>query len=435
MKNKQCLLEKSGKADRIQNTGFIRKMKNFYSFKILLFFSAAALMLPVPSVLNAADTEKINVLIIYTKDLNPGPDSAEYGNIIKNSIRDRLYNAGFEIIPERAILKYAEDKKLSLNRLEDMDELFSAAGALNADLAVTGFYKSDGKKLIISLKCYDTISGKIVAGIVRTLRISLSLYNYIDAASEDMLKEIRQALSYYKMVANFVQKIEITAADEGMELYLPGNVLFGKIENSTFTAVNTKIAIGTTLRITKIKEGYHSAEEWLYLDKRENTFRLKPLMRITDRALLVYSTPLGQLFGAGASYRYYLKPDTFFAEAGEYIFMQQVFTEGAKPVFHTDTNIRAGMYVYFKPESPFRAAVSSGFGLYNSFFTIPDQPFYTDFYLNAVDILMEYNSQFFTVFFRQEMKYFLGLGENLIGRRWAMQSGPPHMSLGVMLKW
>jgi hypothetical protein len=63
-----------------------------------------------------------------------------------------------------------------------------------------------------------------------------------------------------------------------------------------------------------------------------------------------------------------------------------------------------------------------------------DLPAYTDFYVDAANWWLEAGLFGTTFFIRQEFKYALGLGTNLLGQGWTT-SGFPEMTLGVLFRW
>ena len=60
---------------------------------------------------------------------------------------------------------------------------------------------------------------------------------------------------------------------------------------------------------------------------------------------------------------------------------------------------------------------------------------FTDFYLNPVSWAVEAKLWGVTMFLRQEYKYTLGVGDNLLGRDLMMVSGTmPPLTLGVLFR-
>ena len=63
----------------------------------------------------------------------------------------------------------------------------------------------------------------------------------------------------------------------------------------------------------------------------------------------------------------------------------------------------------------------------------PGFPMYADFYVDAASIVLEVNLARVAFFLRQDFKYSLGLGTNLLGRGWRMNSSPM-MTIGMLFR-
>ena len=84
----------------------------------------------------------------------------------------------------------------------------------------------------------------------------------------------------------------------------------------------------------------------------------------------------------------------------------------------------------------FRLGWSTGAGMILTWFTIPDQGLYADWYLNLINISLELNFRRFLLYLRAEGKYALGWGRSLLGQGMLSSSGgPPPMTRGFMWKW
>ena len=85
----------------------------------------------------------------------------------------------------------------------------------------------------------------------------------------------------------------------------------------------------------------------------------------------------------------------------------------------------------------FRLGWSTGAGVILTWFTIPDQGLYGDWYLNLINASFELNFRRWMLYARSEGKYALDLGRNLLGQGWLSTSarGPPPITMGFMWKW
>jgi len=69
-----------------------------------------------------------------------------------------------------------------------------------------------------------------------------------------------------------------------------------------------------------------------------------------------------------------------------------------------------------------------------TFMSTASLPQYTDYYIDAVNVWLEAGFPGTTFFLREDLRYALGLGTNLLGQGW-MSSGMSETTLGVLFKW
>jgi hypothetical protein len=159
---------------------------------------------------------------------------------------------------------------------------------------------------------------------------------------------------------------------------------------------------------------------------------LSPLVREHPYALELNWT-VGQLLGAGVTTRKYLVPDWFYIFEGNYFFVQPSVTAAPRAVIHDDMSIGVGGYLGFTPESPVRLGISTGAGVLVTALTVAGFPLYGDVYLDVANVWIEARLGGAVFFLKQEYKYSLGIGTNLLGQGWLINRFPP-TTLGVLFQ-
>jgi hypothetical protein len=84
-------------------------------------------------------------------------------------------------------------------------------------------------------------------------------------------------------------------------------------------------------------------------------------------------------------------------------------------------------------DARFRVGLSTGLGMIVTYFSLPEQPVYTDFYINVINLWLEWNWSRWTTYLRSEALYGLGIGQDLLGR--GMLANGAILTLGLVYKW
>ena len=132
--------------------------------------------------------------------------------------------------------------------------------------------------------------------------------------------------------------------------------------------------------------------------------------------------------------RAYPVPGWFFFSLGSYAWAQPPATFALRAVLHVDTYANLGAYIFFNPDAPLRVGVAGGTGMILSFLAVPGTPAFSDFYVDVFSWWVETRLLGVTLFVRQDYKYALGSGANLLGQGWMVRNFPP-TSLGVVIPW
>lgn len=423
---------------------------------IAIFF----LIIISPGLLYAEAEEKPKVCILLQVSLSESKKWDIFRYVITDAMRVEFNLAGFSVIPGNEWWEIKKSEQLSETDLLCGANAVKLGRMTGADLVISGFVRIDRGKILFSMKSYDTATGRLTGAVIKSGRAGLQVYTLINQAAIEFMPELKKEvtplpqevvimqeervvkdITYEEEISEMGKLIRVTllarAEDEGAEVLLAGDQLAGHITNgklSFATKADTKLVIVTR------KEGYHPDRQVFKLGDRDKRIKLRPLMPITGRGLELEYTSM-QMLGLGAAYRYYIKPDQFLVRAADYLYLQFPFLNpNARPVVHNDFMLQVGHYVLFPPSSRFRVMVSTGLGAIITLFTDfslysnMDNPIFTDFYWNILGFWLEANFSHWSYFYRVDLRYALGWGNNLMGAGQFSEGGPV-LTIGAVKKW
>lgn len=383
----------------------------------------------------ADEASQTRACVFPAVDLSPSGEYEEYRHILTDLLKTELGNAGFLVLADESWQPAGRRRGFKDADLLSGENLLAVAEEAQADLAVSGFFRLESRQVVLEIKCYDVKARAFVTGVLKTGRPNLSLYNLIDTAVREMLPEIR-LIGKAPAVPEPPSAKEITllSPDEGMEVSLAGAKRLGAISEGKLILPPIPFPIGSRITVEKKKEGFHLSRESLLVKEPVQQFKLRPLRRKTKTATELNWT-VGQLAGFGLAQRYYLNPDIMYLAGEHYFYLQSNFA-GDHPVLHNDIKALFGGYLFSGPDSALRLNLSTGAGFILTYFSVPGQGAYVDFYLNIVNVSFELNLRRWALFWRGEAKYALGIGKSLLSRGWLnMAGGLPPMTVGFMWKW
>jgi hypothetical protein len=396
-------------------------------------FACLGFLLPAAGAAAQEAASEISVCVFVIADLSDSRDNLEFQYVIRSQLELELSEAGFQVIegsswePVRDRLGYTD------RDLTEGTNAVKTGDAVGAQIVVTGFYRVENDRIVLELKAYDVLQRAFITGVLRTGTVDLSMYTLIDTAVARMLPEIRLLASERPPEdVQQVKEITLFSQDEGAEVYIAGEQLVGRIQQGVLTLPYFPLAVGSTIRIEKRKAGYYTSSEDLEITAPRVEVTLRPLARRTRWATeLTWSTK--QLVGFGLAQRWYPVTDILFLAAEHYFYLQTNFAKGGSVAFHNDLELLVGGYPFSRVDARFRIALSTGFGMIVTYFSLPDQPVYTDFYLNVINLAVEWNWSRWMTYLRSEALYSLGIGTDLLGR--GMMGNGAILTLGVMYKW
>jgi hypothetical protein len=375
--------------------------------------------------------------VVYTiQDLSAGTETADYAQPITASISAAIEVSGFGMVPTDTWGIEAKKGNLTPRALLGETAGIAVARALNADLAVSGYYAVQGDQIFISLQCWDVAAGRLLTGLQEKARFNLAFYSYLHDHVAAMLQRVVPgqepgASPPASAEGGTLNEISFLSPDEGMEIRIAGDLSIGTITDGKLLWKPDGVSQRTSFLVEKRKQGFHTswqtvnAVEEIGLTKLEKEYQYGREVDWT----------WGQLAGLGTTYRSYLAPDELFVFAGTYLFVQPPLTAAGSAIFHADLNLGLGGYLFFPPGFPVRLGISGGLGMVTTISAGGVLPPAADLYLDVINVWLETDILGPVIFLRQEMKYALGLGRNYLGTQWMMAANFPPVTLGVMFRW
>jgi hypothetical protein len=367
------------------------------------------------------------VCVVFTvKDLSANPSTRDYENTITQAVSAAFGAGGYRVLEDSVWQDIAAARSLDPGSpVTETDALAIAAG-VGADLAITGIYFVQDDDVYYSIQCWSVASGKLAAALQADTPFNLAFFSGLNIAlSSDLLPRLPAA-------AESPESVVFVSPDEGMAVKLSGDQYIGRVANGRVTIPADSFVPGAKVLLEKTKPGFHPALQTVTL-RAGRDIPLTPLVKEHRNAFELDST-LGQLLGLGAALRYYPVPDWSFVTLSGYLWAQPPANLALRAVVHADTSTTFGWYLFLNPDAPVRVGISTGAGVILSFLSTPGLPTFSDFYLDVFNWWLEARLFGTTFFVRQELKYALGFGINLIGQGWMMRGFPP-TTFGVVFPW
>lgn len=365
--------------------------------------------------------------VVYTiQDLSDAADTREYEQTITDAVSAAFSAQGFSVVPESTWKSAAPAAGLTEGAPRAVAPALEIARSVAAAMAVTGFYSVKNDEIYYSIQCWDVAAGRLMAGAEEATPFNLAFFSALNRTLTNTL------LPNIRFETPPSPRLAFTSPDEGMEVSLSGDVEIGPIVDGRVTWPLGAIEPGARALVVKRKNGFHTSEETVSLTVGKD-ITLRPLSRLYSRGIEMDWT-LGQLLGIGTALRGYPIPDWLFISAGGYLYIQPPAAAALRAVFHSDFSMVIGGYLFLPPEAVVRLGVSTGVGTIFSSLSTPGFPLYSDFYFDVVNWWIETSFLGPRLFLRQEFKYALDLGTNLLGLGW-MRPRFPLTTLGVVFQW
>lgn len=373
--------------------------------------------------------------VFVLADYSGSPAGAERQGPITEAVQQEFATAGFRIVaPERW---REEAGKLSLRQADLIagPAAIAVALAANADIAVTGFYAVQENRILVSVQVYDTRAGVLAAAFLRAWRFNIGFYNSLHSELADLLERV--SFSTAPRLAARAEEVRVpqilfTSPQEGMEVLVEGDRSAGRVSGGTLAYGAGGLKAGAALRVEKRLEGYHTAWETVAAAPRT---ALAPLSKM-DRRAWEFDWTLGQVAGVGAALRIYLVPNWLLLGFSDYLYAQPPAVSSAVWVFHNDTQLSVGQYLFFPPESVFRMGISAGLGVLVSQVGAAGISAYGDPYVSLGSPWCEVRLGDASLLLRVDLKVTFRTAASILRPELLHWGGffPP-VTLGVVLPW
>jgi hypothetical protein len=385
-----------------------------------------------PAAGQSATVGETRCAVFTVHDLSPNADTREYQQTITDAIVAAFREAGFALVPEAGEDGWAaalEARGFSASALLSEGPALQVAASVRARLAVIGTYAVGNDEVYYSVQCWDVPAGRMIAAVEEATPFNLALFSSL---SQTLADELLPAVTAIITAEKEPSRITFVSTMEGMQVLLSGETDIGRIADGRLTYPLEVPVPGPRVVVEKRRKGYHTARQTVVLEPGKEIV-LTPLAREFTAGLELDWT-LGQLLGLGWSIRGYGSPDWLFIHVSGYTYLQPPASFAPRALIHSDMSVGVGGYLLLPPGFPVRLGVSAGAGLTFTMFTTPGMPLYTDVYLDVVNWWIETDLLGPILFLRQEMKYALGVGTNILGTGWMMDRFPV-LTLGVVFRW
>ncbi len=414
---------------------------------------------------DAKNPEKVprKVCVFTISDITEDTKQEKFLPIFRDSIKENLVLelkvAGFSIVEESKWRDKQKELGIAENDLFEGPEAMRLAKGADADVAVSGFLLLTKNKILFGIKCYDVQAKRLAATVIKSGKQGLSVSSLINEAIAEIIPKITQALDIYTVKEGEIEKevtvfkditlkeiksmgetinVTLTSPDEGAEVYLADRAM-GKI---TEGKIVFEASTNSSLLVRLSKPGFYDSAREIPVSDADTSVTFDPLYKTSSMFEPEFNYGLFQFFGFGAGMRYYpVTPwfdltDWTFVNLNNYLYLQLDYTGNVTPVIHDDINLTFNQYALLGPDSLFRFGFYMGTGIILTFFTVPNMPVYSDFYLDLFGAWIELNFLDYRIFLRGSLRMYVGffdiIKNDLLGE--GFNDGPVQ-SIGVVLKW
>jgi len=315
-----------------------------------------------------ASTEPATIspsILLLLPAIEQGRDAAPFAEALRQALGSELAASGFEVSEGLEALA-------GQNEPQEAARLAAAAGA--GWVAVTAVATA-ADRMVYRAAVYDAGDGSLVAADAFSVYAGLSALSLI----ADSARNIAARAAAYRDASRrgssrpIVYRIAVTSPDEGASVYLGGTgskaaIPAGRIRDGKLLLPYFSIPEGTRIGIGVEAPGKLPARVEAMAGREPLVVELPALAAIPRRSLLA-GTGTGRLLGAGLAYRDFFSREWSFFFLEDDVFALSDFRPGSAPLIRNDLWMGFGWYLYFPPESRFRAGFAAGLGLLSSLAT------------------------------------------------------------------
>jgi hypothetical protein len=379
---------------------------------------------------------------------------------IKENLMLELKVAGFSVLEEKFWRNKQKELGISDNDLFEGQQAIRLAQGVGADVAVSGFLLLAKNKILFGIKCYDVQARRLATTVIKSGKQGLAVSSLISEAITELIPKITKALDIYTVKEGEIEKevnvfkditlkeirsmgttvnVTLTSIDENAQVYL-ADKLMGQFTDGRITL---EASANSSLLLRIAKPGHYDITKEVPVGEKDATVAIEPMYKTSAMFEPELNYGFYQFFGLGAGVRYYpVTPwfdltDWAFINLNNYLYAQLDYMGNMSAVMHDDINLSLNSYVLLGPQSFFRFGVFAGAGNIITFFTVPDMPVYSDFYLDLIGTWSELNFMDFKIYLRLSArmyaKFFDIITNDLLGEGFYRMG--PVTSIGVVFKW
>jgi len=371
--------------------------------------------------------------VVYVQDLTP----SEFGNRIRDILVTRIsetvgsYNLSSSSEPILVDTPPSEEGDFRLQTL------LSQAVPADVDLVVAAVFRVLSTEVDIQFILVDPKEKTVLGGVLSRARTGLTVFTSVDNAVNDLDPVLEQYVKnryQYRPPEGVVDQITLSSTLEGEEVFFAGRDV-GRIAAGMLRVPYTPFPVGSKVRAEIRKSGYHPEEVVISLPAAKVEAKVPALERYSRFAGGV-NWAFGESEGFGLSARYYAVPDWTYVELGGY---RHLIPEGGlvlRDIRNFDFGASVGQYLFLSYRSPIRVSVLLGVGIIYTSVAGFSGSHFSDVYLNLGSPSIEANLSGWHFFIQPQLKFALGLGDNLLQRSWIFTSlGLPPITVGAFRTW
>ena len=305
-------------------------------------------------------------------------------------ISQELSAAGLQIVPESA-WRTGDNANLTAQELQDPSRLAGIAKGAGADFAVSATFKLQEDRISVVLSCYDAQTGKLRAGFAKAWPYNLALFSALHVQIQSVAVRLAAPAA---------------SSTEGPQ-----------VTTQPASAPTTAVASAKPASAASPSSAPPAAVAMTPADRPASSASVQTPQRLR-RLETEAGWTAGQLIGAGVGFRVYPVPGWLFVCLSLYPYGQAPASSTGNWLFHLDSELLVGSYLFFPSDSLFRLGASAGLGFILSEVSSgqTDTLDYTDVYVNVLSVWAEVNLPPVSFFVRPELKLALGItSPNLLG--------------------
>ncbi|WP_455382694.1 hypothetical protein [Salinispira pacifica] len=371
--------------------------------------------------------------VVYVQDLTPSEMGDRIRDILKTRVAEKLESYHLRLVAEPVLVDTPDTGEADIR----IQPLLAQSLPPEADLVVASVFRIRQTAVDIQFILLDPKQKTVLGGVLSRARTGLTVFTSVDAAVNDLDPVLEQYVSnryQYKPPEGVVEKITLRGGVEGAQVFFAGRDV-GRVSEGALNVPYTPFPVGSRVRVDIRKEGYHPRQAVIDLPGTQVESSIPALQR-ESRFGLGINWAFGEALGFGVSGRLYAIPDWTYIQLDHYRHMTPADKPGFRDLRHYDFGISAGQYLFLSYDSLVRVAVTLGVGI---IYTSPADfsgPDFSDVYLSIVSPSVELNLHGWHFYVQPQLKFTLGLGDNLLGRSWLATSiGIPPVTLGVIRTW